>query len=69
MSEPTVYNPPQIWNLGSIRKDSFLASLDKHETFVGSNLQHVLKLDLLESSCSHVGNYLKTNADVEESDR
>jgi hypothetical protein len=60
---------PQIWNLGSIRKGSFLASLGKHETLVGSNLQHVLKLDLLESSCSHVGNYLKTKADVEESDR
>jgi hypothetical protein len=61
--------PSEIWNLGIIRKGSFLASLGKHETLVGSNLQHVLKLDLLESSCSHVGDYPKTNADVEEGNR
>jgi hypothetical protein len=60
---------PEIWNLAIIRKGSFLASLGKHKTLVGSNLQHVLKLDLLESSCSRVGDYLKTNADVEEGDR
>ena len=52
-----------------ISNKSFLASVGEDDTLVVSDFPRVLKLDLLEYGCNWVGDYLRTNAQVEEGDR
>ncbi len=58
-----------VWNVAIAPDGSFLASVGEDNTLVIWNLPRILKLDLLEYGCNWVRNYLRTNPEVEESDR
>ncbi|BAY47538.1 WD-40 repeat-containing protein [Scytonema sp. HK-05] len=48
---------------------TFVASVSEDNTLILWNLQRVLNLDLLTYGCDRLRDYLRTNAEVEESDR
>ncbi|MCL1470892.1 AAA-like domain-containing protein [Argonema antarcticum] len=47
----------------------FVASVSEDNTLILWNVQRILSLDLLSYGCDRVQDYLRTNADVEKSDR
>ncbi|CBN57304.1 MULTISPECIES: AAA-like domain-containing protein [Kamptonema] len=47
----------------------FVASVSEDNTLILWNVQQILSLDLLSYGCDRVGDYLRTNVEVEKSDR
>lgn len=47
----------------------FVASVSEDNTLILWNVQQILSLDLLGYGCDRVGDYLRTNVEVEKSDR
>jgi WD40 repeat protein len=58
-----------VWKVAISPDGQFLASVSEDNMLILWDLPRILKLDLLEYACDWVRDYLRTNADVEESDR
>ena len=58
-----------LWNVAYSPDGTFVASVGEDNRLILWNVEQVLDLDLLTYSCDLVGDYLRTNAEVEQKER
>jgi WD40 repeat protein/signal transduction histidine kinase/DNA-binding response OmpR family regulator len=58
-----------VWSLAFSPDGKTLASVSEDQTVIIWNLQQMFELDLLAAGCNQIEDYLRTNAEVSQSDR